>query len=768
MIRIILFSVLWSLTLVKVFGQNPVEIQPISRGFSNIGEDSLVFEFEIKAIQEQLEIGWLIQNLPESSASIPTDLIMNYDGNASLKLNEKSNVRIVLPISEMGVPVTLLLHLISLDQWIKIPIPYLFQISELDVDTPGSDTHEFLEIIAPSVPFASLNGIEVTAINGSNERVSRRWDLSEEANIANEYGLFLIAGRDLVLPSSMQHHTLVSTSNLFQNGSTQLSEADAVSINWVISDLDQHFVLDALIYDTNAGSFDQELAELLQMSAAAVIEGIEMDKELSSLQKYPSSLNTQKMGEFFVEAIPTPGEPQFIHLGMQHDSNQWLMFGVPNGLKLIDWIEPSFYTQGAIGADIEVGDPVLFYWKEGAFVGVTDLAMPLPTPTTGFFIYGTQLTYGYGEDGWPKIVGLGLNHSIKVDLSAKEVLLEMAGNGVNEGLNLITNPFPIPIDLQSIFDKNDQVLEMAIWNPISKEYEVWNGLNGDLPSTKVPPFSAFWLKVAAETAITLEPNSMETSSSKQPNLVDRTVNNEELKQVLLKLVIDNEVEQKLILAEEPENLIPTNGKDVAFRTFEADQVGTFYVLKNHTSTPLKLSYINADAWNSFFEVELVIEGFESAKQLQLSLVDGYENNFDCQLYDKLDNTLIEKNGEGSWKLPKSGLLKGRYLLKVNRRNYSTTIKTESLPTRLALFQNYPNPFNPSTNFDFELKEASHIRLDIFDSLGQLIFTKALKFYTQGRHSISFNAPQNWQTGIYFYRLQLANGEQLQRKMTLIK
>jgi hypothetical protein len=750
---------------VKILAQNAIFIQPISIGLQNTGEDSLHFEMEIQARQEAMNIGWFLQKIPESSVAIPSGLIGNYDGISSLKTEELTKIKLAIPANEMGVPITLLLHLISLDEWVKIPIPYLFQINELDVDTPGLDTQEFLEILAPSLPFASLNGIEITAINGSNERVSRRWNLSEDAFIANEVGLFMLTGRELELPNQMQYHSLQSTSNLFQNGSSQQQEADAVSINWVINDLDQSFVIDALIYDTNPNSRDEELAALLQMPATSVIEGVKFDKELSSLQRYPSLISAVKNGDLYVEMPPTPGKIQHFKVGEQTDNDQWLKIGVPEGVKLIDWIEPSLYTQGAIGADIEEGDPIAYYWEEGAFVPVIDLNQEVPI-NAGIFIYVTNLTHGYGLDGWPKTFGSNLKKPITVSLMGKDMLLKYEGQGENIGLNLVANPFPIPMDIQPILADYDEVIELAKWNPIAKEYEVWNGQNGDLSSTIVEPYSGFWLRVNAESTVSIIPKAKKARILKQEKdseIKDASSNSEQL---LFSLEADD-LSQKVIIAKRGKQFSADELKDISYRSFDTEQQLKFYLGKRGNSASLKLSYINESEWDFAFEADVFIDNPTATKNLKLSFSQEMAKKFDVQLVDFLTNTRIPKTTDSSWSIPEIIEDAHRFTLQFKRAS-STTITDQQLPKRLKLHQNYPNPFNPTTTISFELATASTAQFEIFDSLGRLVYDIAPKYYTKGLQTIAIQASKNWQTGVYFYRIRLQNGEELQKKMTLIK
>ena len=100
-------------------------------------------------------------------------------------------------------------------------------------------------------------------------------------------------------------------------------------------------------------------------------------------------------------------------------------------------------------------------------------------------------------------------------------------------------------------------------------------------------------------------------------------------------------------------------------------------------------------------------------------------------------------------------------------NKTTAIqKSDNLPTKFALNQNYPNPFNPSTNIKYELPEASDVRLDIFNSLGQRVETLVDKQQTAGSYHATFKA-EHLPSGVYIYRLRAGNFTQT-KKLLLIK
>lgn len=95
-----------------------------------------------------------------------------------------------------------------------------------------------------------------------------------------------------------------------------------------------------------------------------------------------------------------------------------------------------------------------------------------------------------------------------------------------------------------------------------------------------------------------------------------------------------------------------------------------------------------------------------------------------------------------------------------------------IPETFELSQNYPNPFNGETKISFTLPGASHIDLSVYDLIGRKVATLYSGLVEAGESEIRWDARSSTgaelPSGIYFYRLTIAEGKSLTRRMTLLK
>lgn len=94
-----------------------------------------------------------------------------------------------------------------------------------------------------------------------------------------------------------------------------------------------------------------------------------------------------------------------------------------------------------------------------------------------------------------------------------------------------------------------------------------------------------------------------------------------------------------------------------------------------------------------------------------------------------------------------------------------------IPAATALEGNFPNPFNPQTTIRYAVKDAGQVRIDVYNSKGQLVKTLVNDNLKAGRHSVVWNGTDDHgkpvSSGLYLYRMQ-APGYSKMQKMMLMK
>ncbi|MEW6040219.1 MAG: putative Ig domain-containing protein [Elusimicrobiota bacterium] len=89
-----------------------------------------------------------------------------------------------------------------------------------------------------------------------------------------------------------------------------------------------------------------------------------------------------------------------------------------------------------------------------------------------------------------------------------------------------------------------------------------------------------------------------------------------------------------------------------------------------------------------------------------------------------------------------------------------------IPTEFKLLQNYPNPFNPSTSIRFGLPKESHVKLSVYNVLGQEVGVLIDQTMGAGFHKVDFDASK-LNTGMYIYKIEADNFVSV-KKMLFVK
>ena len=170
--------------------------------------------------------------------------------------------------------------------------------------------------------------------------------------------------------------------------------------------------------------------------------------------------------------------------------------------------------------------------------------------------------------------------------------------------------------------------------------------------------------------------------------------------------------------------------------------------------------------NYGFEVERANQQKESGVKtfVKIGFVPGAGNSNSPKSYVYFDKNL--GNGKYSYRL--------KQIDSDGEFSYSDEIEAyiNKVPEEYTLLQNYPNPFNPSTKIEYTLPLDSHIKLTIYNLLGEQVSSLVNESKTAGYYSVSWNAG-HIPSGIYFYSLETnsvggTENFKIYRKMILIK
>ena len=174
-------------------------------------------------------------------------------------------------------------------------------INEIDADTPGSDTAEFIELYDGGAGNTSLSSLVLVLYNGSNDAVYASFDLSDYTTNADGY--FVLGNPDVA------NVAVTFSGNTLQNGADavalyQASAADFPNGTAITTE----GLIDALVYDTDDAD-DTELLALLNEGQPQVNEDENNDKDNQSLQRIPNGEGGARNTDAYQTLPPTPGAP---------------------------------------------------------------------------------------------------------------------------------------------------------------------------------------------------------------------------------------------------------------------------------------------------------------------------------------------------------------------------------------------------------------------------------------------------------------------------
>jgi hypothetical protein len=130
--------------------------------------------------------------------------------------------------------------------------------------------------------------------------------------------------------------------------------------------------------------------------------------------------------------------------------------------------------------------------------------------------------------------------------------------------------------------------------------------------------------------------------------------------------------------------------------------------------------------------------------------------------DRLDMIIVyEINGQFWWRMPGDTTALWAEPLAADEPG-------EKLPASYLVASSFPNPFNPAATISFELANAQHVKVTVFDLLGREVAVLADQAFPAGTSQVRFDAGEGANgSAVYFYRVA-AGSEVATGKMVLLK
>jgi hypothetical protein len=180
---------------------------------------------------------------------------------------------------------------------------------------------------------------------------------------------------------------------------------------------------------------------------------------------------------------------------------------------------------------------------------------------------------------------------------------------------------------------------------------------------------------------------------------------------------------------------------------------------SEATVPVAEMFIDAALGQNGFAGAQVTVTADQVTKFILSALDVVKKDYACEL----DRTLsfIEKG------MRENGIRVGCRLFAHEAASEATAVAdVAAMPENFALAQNSPNPFNPTTTIAFALPSQGHVRLTVFNMLGEEIATLVDDERPAGLHMVRWDAAHQ-PSGAYFYRIESGSFDETKR-MLLVK
>ena len=147
----------------------------------------------------------------------------------------------------------------------------------------------------------------------------------------------------------------------------------------------------------------------------------------------------------------------------------------------------------------------------------------------------------------------------------------------------------------------------------------------------------------------------------------------------------------------------------------------------------------------------------------INKINGHGSKSTESIYNYLDSN-AEKGKTYQYQL-------SSYSLNGKKELYPLITVSIDKPNQSILLQNYPSPFNPTTSIPYQVSENSIIRIEVINSLGQLVKVLKDEIHVPGQFIVEWDGTNSQNvsqaSGVYFVRL-MSNDKMGIKKLLLKK
>jgi photosystem II stability/assembly factor-like uncharacterized protein len=337
------------------------------------------------------------------------------------------------------------------------------------------------------------------------------------------------------------------------------------------------------------------------------------------------------------------------------------------------------------------------------------------------------------------------------------------------GYNMIGNPFPYEVRWANSFREDDSV-ETVLWY-FNGEY--------DSTTTTMKPFMGYFIKNRGTTnkLIRISSEKITSTAGFDKDEPSASLGLQEWK-IQISAVSKKAADERTYIGM-LENA--SNGFDINdFSKPPASPSDYLHLAIRNNGEKLAADYRALSRDGQYWDVTVTSALSNIPVTLSLLKIGSLPSDFKIYILDTKKERVNDVTQSLSYSLT---LDKKEY-----NRNLRVIVGTEQfveahtngiplVPLEFSLYQNYPNPFNPATSIRYSISHSAHVKLEIFNMLGQKVKTLVQEFQQIGMYLVEWDGTDESMktvaTGVYYYRLEAYPSDGSQKfvnvkKMTLVR